>query len=88
MELFLSTHPDNGAGWHGFDMVVNAKVLSATRTTVMRISERKLSPPSAISMHVQGNELMVAIPRALIQQPPGRVSLDFQWVDNTAGLAL
>jgi hypothetical protein len=86
MELFLSTDPANGTGWQGYDTVVDAKVLSSTKTTVMRISGDELSGPMEIPMRVKGNELMLAIPRTLLQQPAGRVSLDFQWVDNATGL--
>ena len=86
MELFLSTQPDTGTGWQGYDLVTNAKVLSSAKTTMMRISGHELSSSVEISMRVQTNELMLAIPRTLPQQSPGRISLDFQWVDNAAGL--
>ena len=86
MELFLSTHPGGGTEWHGYDLLANAKVLSPTQTTIMRISGKELSSPVKIPMRIARNELMLAIPRTLLQQVPGRVSLEFQWVDNATGV--
>ena len=85
MLLFLNSHPEDGTGWRGYDFVINANVRSRTKSELMRISAgKKVASPVEISMRVKGNELMLAIPRGLLAQPAGRLSLDFQWMDNAA----
>ena len=44
----------------------------------------EVASPVEISMRVKGNEWMLAIPHGLLDQHSGRLSLDFQWMDNDA----
>jgi hypothetical protein len=84
MLLFINTHQGSVKGWGGYDLVVNAKVMSPTKTTVMQLSGSDLSSPVSVPMRVEANQLMIAIPRSLLKQPPGSISLDFHWADNIA----
>lgn len=84
MLLFLDTHWHGATGPLKYDLVVNAKVLSPTETTVMETAPQNPRSTVKTSMRVQGNELMIAVPRAALKQTNGRVSVDFHWADNTA----
>ena len=84
MLLFINTHQAGVGNWQGYDLVVNAKVINHGKTTVMQVSGHDLSVPVTVPMRVDGNQLMIAIPRAVLKQPAGRISLDFHWADNIA----
>lgn len=57
--LFFNTHPGNGTGWHGYDLLVNSNVRGRNKSELTRISaEKKEASPVEIWMRVKGNELM------------------------------
>ena len=85
MLLLLNTHTDDSRKSEKYELAVNAQVLSSAETTVMQISGHELSSPVKVPMRVEGNELMLQIPRTLLRQSMDHVSLDFQWVDNASG---
>src|SRR2546428_114821 len=67
-------------GWHGYDYVVNSRVISPTVTTLRRVSDGKLTQ---IPYRVHGSETEIAIPRARIGQTGRpRIAFDFHWTDN------
>lgn len=83
MLLFIDSDQNPKTGWEGYDYLVNARVLNSTTTTV------QTSTPSGqwrgaikVPMRVEGNQLMIAIPRTAIGQTDGKVALDFHWADN------
>jgi hypothetical protein len=41
-----------------------------------------MGAPTRIPFRSAGNELMIAIPRALIRQDHAAVKIDFHWADN------
>ncbi len=85
MLLFIDADQDKTTGWEGYDLVVNAKVINRTTTTIAKLTkDGSLTAPARIAMRVEGNELMVAVPRKLLQQNSDRVSFDFHWADNIA----
>jgi hypothetical protein len=85
MLLFIDSDEDKKTGWQGYDLVVNAKVLNRRTTTLSRLTkDGRVVSSSPLSMRVEGDGLMVAIPRALLQQPNGHVSFEFHWADNIA----
>jgi hypothetical protein len=82
MTLFIGTNQNTKRGRGGYDFIVNAKVINRGTTTVMKISGDHLSAPVKVPMRVEGNQMMIAIPRELLAQRQGKVSLDFHWADN------
>lgn len=85
MLLFLRTHGGASKDANDYDLVVNAQVINPTKTVIMQISGHHLSSPVSVPMRVVGDQLMIAVPRTLLEQPPGRVCLDFHWADNIGG---
>jgi hypothetical protein len=83
MLLFIDSDQSNKTGWEGYDYLVNARVLNSKTTTVEKsIGAGRWGNPVKAPMRVEGNELMIAIPRSIIGQPKGGVSFDFHWADN------
>jgi hypothetical protein len=82
MLLFIDADQNKETGWEGYDYVINARVTDAGNTTLISLakdgSRGKTIP---VPYKVKDNKLMVAIPRAAIQETSA-VSLEFHWADN------
>lgn len=80
MQLLLDTHETPKTGWHGYDFVVNIRVLGATITTLKSLRSGKMW---RIPYYAHGNELMVVVPRRLLGLTDlHTTTFDFHWVDN------
>lgn len=80
MQLLIDSDQDAKTGWHGYDFVVNSKVVSAAQTTLRRLSDGKTWP---VAYRVYGDEMMIVIPRPLIGQANlNETAFDFHWADN------
>ena len=85
MLLFLDTDENKATGWQGYDLVVNAKVINRNTTTVSKLTEDgHTTAPVRIAMRIEGNELMVAVPRDLLQPRGDKLAFQFHWADNIA----
>ena len=83
MLLLIDADQDSKTGWQGYDFVVNAKVINSRTTTIMRSDgSGHWIDPVRIPMCLEGNELMVSVPRELLKQSSDRVALQFHWADN------
>lgn len=79
MLLLIDADADPKTGWEGYDFIVNR--------TAGRLEKNaggwNWNPAGAAPMKVQGNELMLAVPRtALGLAAGGAIALDFKWWDN------
>ncbi len=80
MQLLIDADQNPRTGWNGYDYAVNSRVLSATQTTLRRLSDGKIWP---VSYQVRGSEIQVTLPRALLGLTDlHRTSFDFHWADN------
>jgi len=80
MQLLINADLNPKTGWNGYDFVINSRVLSATTTTLKRLSDGKTWP---VRYHATGNEMTVTVPRALLGlTDTHRTTFDFHWVDN------
>jgi hypothetical protein len=90
MLLFLNADRRKDTGWEGYDFLVNWPVLDGSRTTVKR---HRGGPPAGLSgwdwedvgearYRVEGNQLMIAVPRGLLGLADRPVAFDFHWADN------
>lgn len=80
MQLLIDADQNSKTGWHGYDYVVNARVLNAHTTTLKRLSDGKIWP---VAYKAAGCELMVTAPRTLLGLThPKRTAFDFHWADN------
>ena len=83
MLLFIDADENKATGWEGYDFVVNAQVVNRTTTLISTLDRNgHRGSPIRIPMRVQGNELMLAVPRALLRQTGKQVSFQFHWADN------
>ena len=82
MQLLVDADHDPKTGWHGYDYVVNSRVVNANTTTLKRLSDGKTWP---VEYRVSGQDLMVTIPRALLGLTDrAETTFDFHWIDNCA----
>src|SRR6185437_124281 len=80
MQLLIDSDQNASTGWNGYDYVINNKVLNANTTTLKRLSDGKTWP---VKYRAVGQELMVIVPRALLDLKPGSgTTFDFHWADN------
>ena len=86
MLLFLNTDQDKTTGWEGYNFLINAPVLDSQRTTVKAsLSGWRWEGVGEARYRVQGSELMIKIPRALLGLASEPLSFDFHWADNIRG---
>ncbi len=84
MLLFIDADRDPKTGWLGYDLVVNRKVVDASKTVVERNVGGRYTWGSAVEVpfRVAGNELELSIPRAVLGNGPLPSAIDFKWADN------
>jgi hypothetical protein len=82
MHLLIDADRNPATGWNGYDFVVNGRVIDAGTTTLRRFSDGR---EWRVPYRAVGNEMQIAIPRALLALREGRsVAFDFHWADNVA----
>jgi hypothetical protein len=85
MMLFINADCDQATGWHGYDFVINRRVAGAATTFVERTRNGwNWEPWAQVGFRVQGNELMLAVPRRVLglNGANSRVRFEFKWADN------
>jgi len=85
MMLFINADCDPATGWQGYDVVVNRRVAGPTRTIVERTRNGwNWQPWAEASFRVEGNELMLAVPRRVLGLAEGgaAVRFEFKWADG------
>ena len=84
MLLFIDADANPKTGWLGYDLVANRRFAGPDITVVeQNIAGRfEWGSPVQVPVRAAGNELELAIPRALlgIASPPA--TIDFKWADN------
>ncbi|MBE6585160.1 MAG: hypothetical protein E7645_01390 [Ruminococcaceae bacterium] len=85
MRLYINVD-DEYKGWEGYDFVLNKTSPTATEATLEKFTGfmYKTEVVGTVSYSVQGNVMMVCIPKTLLGIPADtyKFSLDFKWVDN------
>ena len=84
MHLFIDADCDPKTGWLGYDLVANRKVGDSATTFVERNIGGRYAWGSPVErpFRVVGNELELAIPRALLGIATLPATIDFKWADN------
>ncbi len=85
MMLFIDIDRGITTGWHGYDFVVNRWVRDASTTTLEWTRNGwNWQLRADVRFRVEGNELMLAMPRAALGIPPDDAGLqfEFKWADN------
>jgi hypothetical protein len=85
MMLFLNVDRNQGTGWQGYDFVVNRRVKDRD-TTFLEYTNNGWNwvPRAEVKYRVEGNEMMLAIPRQALDLGPGYSlqQFEFKWADN------
>ena len=90
MVLFINADQNPNTGWNGYDYAVNLGSPTSRTATTTTLSQNVTTTNgwtwttvrSDIAYTVSGNQLMLAIPRALLGLTGDPVSFDFHWADN------
>lgn len=85
MLLLIDADQNASTGWLGYDYVVNQEVKDAGETTVKRWHDGDWEIVGQARFRVQGNQLELAVPRALLGKTGSAPAFDFHWVDNIQG---
>ena len=88
MLLFIDADQNAATGWEGYDYLINQRVLSTDRTTLMRYDalHGQWIQVAELPYAVSGAHLEVAVPRKLIGAGGKSIALDFKWADNPCDL--
>ena len=86
MLLFIDADNDKTTGWEGYDFLINYHVLSDTQTTICAYQNDVWQEIGVVNYKVEGNQLMVAIPRSLMGLTADTFTLNFHWMDNLTNL--
>ncbi len=85
MLLFVDADANAKTGWHGYDFLINRR-RSGNHCTIERNlgGGWKWQSVGGAKLQRQGSDLMIAIPRQLLDVLPSRgpLKLDFKWADN------
>ncbi len=87
MNLFIDADQNHATGWEGYDYAVNLGPVGAGTTTLSQdLSTTNVwawtTVRSDIAYKVNGNQLMLTIPRAALGLTNDPVTFDFHWADN------
>ena len=88
--LLIDADQNHDTGWHGYDYLINKRVVDAGTTTLMRYDvaspERPWVEQSQLKYAYSGKELELAVPRQSLGLAGDALSFDFHWCDNPADL--
>ena len=83
MLLYLNTDANAKTGWLGYDFVVNRHVGAATASLEKNVGGKyQWQPVGQVRYVTRGNQLMLAVPRALLGLTKSSATIDFKWADN------
>jgi hypothetical protein len=90
MLLLIDADNNPATGWNGYDFIVNKKINSDRKTTVMRYNAKNKKKLwieiTQVDYRYVENKLEVSIPRSKLGLTAGKFTFDFKWSDNPAGL--
>jgi len=84
MLLFLDTDLDAKTGWQGYDVLINAEILSSDTTTVKRTADGwNWRTVARVPYRVRGNEMELQVPLSAIGcDADAKCTIDFHWTDS------
>ena len=81
--LLLDTDQSRATGWEGYDFIVNRTIDGAESWLERNVGGWRWERVARVQLRLEGNELMLAIPRAALGLAAGdAVAFDFKWWDN------
>jgi hypothetical protein len=83
MLLFIDADCDAKTGWEGYDFIINRTVTGHESSLEKNVGGWNWQPVGKMQLKVEGNELMLALPRAALGlENREDFALDFKWWDN------
>lgn len=83
MWLLIDADHNPATGWQGYDFIVNHRMDGDGTWLERNTGGWQWEKVVKLQITVQGNELMIAVPRAALGDPHGAgAALDFKWWDN------
>ncbi len=86
MLLFLDTDNDKSTGFEGYDVLINNRVVNRQITALSVWRDNVWQEIGCVSYLLEGNELMISIPRALLGLTGEDFTVNFHWLDNVSDL--
>ncbi len=84
MWLLIDVKGDAQPDWEGFTYLVNRRPSSAHETSLeISVGGWEWRPGGPIAYRVEGTQMHLAVPKALLRIQAERFALEFKWVDNT-----
>lgn len=86
--MLLSVDADNDkeTGWEGYDYLINYEVIDDTTTTLCAYLDGIWQEIGTVAYRVEGNELMVALPRSLMGLTDDSSTLNYHWIDHVTNV--
>jgi len=87
MRLLINTDRTYRTGWEGYDFVINNVNPTESTATLEKwagtdvIAHWKWEKVAYVSYRVQGNEMMISVPRSVLGLD-GNIDIEFKWYDN------
>jgi hypothetical protein len=83
MTLFIDSDRNHGTGWEGYDFLVNHSVKN-DRTSVLEKTSNgwNWEPVCDLDYRVEGNQMMIKIPRSVLGMEKDPLDFEFKWADN------
>jgi len=83
MLLLIDADHNPKTGWNGYDFILNRTIDGTQSWLEQNTGGWTWKKVAKVQLKVQGNELMLAIPRAALGLPAGdALTFDFKWWDN------
>lgn len=84
MTLFLSVGVNDNPNWYGYNYAVNIGTPANSTTAYLYQSQGgwEWSNVGTVKMKIDGNKMMVAVPRSSIGASDSLFHLEFKWADN------
>jgi len=86
MLLFIDADRSKKTGWEGYDWMINKSPVSDSVTSLQCYSGNGWGASSDIKYRVNGNEMEISIPRALLNMEESKPEFYFHWADNPQNL--
>ncbi len=84
MTLFLSIGNNDNPNWRGYNYAVNLESPKNATTAYLHQSQGgwKWAKVGTVQMKVEGNKMMVAVPRSAVSASDELFHVEFKWADN------
>ena len=82
MNLYLNINADKASSWNGYNYCVNYKATDKDKTTVAKYNGEAFETVGTVSYQVLGNQMMIAVPKSLLNLSGSEISFEFKWADS------